>query len=200
MLECLSHTISTSDADIDVVSKSTDWADFLAQDGLELDVALLDVDLCDDIPLTYKLNMLKANGVRTVLMSAASKPAVIRAALNGGALSYITRNEGPDVVIAALLAAGNGESLITTSTQALLDAQPVSKMPKLSSQELLCLAFVASGAPMKRVATMLGTTESTAKSYLKNLRAKYLANGIDIGCKTSLRARAIYDGILNGTW
>jgi DNA-binding NarL/FixJ family response regulator len=52
---------------------------------------------------------------------------------------------------------------------------------------------------VKSVAYKLGISEETAKSYLKRIREKYRAYGIDVGTKVGLRMQAIQDGIIIGS-
>jgi two-component system uhpT operon response regulator UhpA len=131
-------------------------------------------------------------------MGAHPEPHEIQVALHGGAHSYVTGEDSVESVILALVEAGNGTDNSHTSENSLAE-MPTSRAPSLSDQERTCVALVAAGWQMKQVAFYLGTTVETARGYLKNARAKYSANGIDIGSKMLLRLRAIHDGIISGT-
>jgi len=69
---------------------------------------------------------------------------------------------------------------------------------RLSRQERRVMALYAAGGTVKGVALQLGITDETARSYLKRVREKYRAHGIDVGTKITLRLRAIQDGVLVG--
>ena len=80
MLDCVSSSLSA--ANISIESKSTSWADSGLCDGAAPDVAIIDADLCDDIPLIFKLNTMKAIGVPTIVISASAEPHLVHAALD----------------------------------------------------------------------------------------------------------------------
>ncbi len=70
------------------------------------------------------------------------------------------------------------------------------RSPQLSSQERRTLVLYASGMPLKSVATRLGVSSETAKSYLERVRAKYEACGREARSKVELRKRAEEDGLV----
>lgn len=56
----------------------------------------------------------------------------------------------------------------------------------LSARERMVTASYADGWPIKQVATALGLSEETAKSYVKRAREKYAMQGRDASTKIKL--------------
>ncbi|WP_353809318.1 response regulator [Agromyces sp. SYSU T00194] len=194
LLGALSDWIPTAADDVDLCAAVPSWPELLAHPEFPVDVVLLDLDLKDNLPISLKISTLNTTGVRTVLMSAYSDPAVVREALHAGALGYIVKNEPVETIVDAIRAARAGESFISAELEpALADDR---EGPRLSAQERRVMALYGAGEPVKAVAFKLGISEETAKSYLKRIREKYRLAGYDVGTKVALRKRAIADGIL----
>jgi RNA polymerase sigma factor (sigma-70 family) len=194
LLGALSEWLRGAAADIDLVAAVPSWSELLAHPEFPVDVVLLDLDLRDNIPISIKLSTLKSAGVRTMLMSTYSEPAVVREALGAGALGYLVKSEPVETIVEAIRAAQRGESYLSRELEeALMDDGAA---PRLSAQERRVMALYGAGQPVKAVAFQLGISEETAKSYLKRIREKYRLAGYDVGTKVALRKRAIADGIL----
>lgn len=195
LLGALTEWIRGAASDISMVAAVPTWPELLTHSEFPVDVVLLDLDLKDNIPVSLKLSILKTTGVKTVLMSTYSDPAVVREALASGALGYLVKTEDPTMIVEAIRAAYIGESFISHELDIALNATTTGS-PKLSAQERRVMALYAAGEPVKSVAYELGISEETAKSYLKRIREKYRASGFDVGTKVALRKRAILDGII----
>ena len=196
LLGALTEWIRNAADDITMVAAVASWPELLTHPEFPVDVVLLDLDLKDNIPVSLKLSTLKTTGVRTVLMSTYSEPAVVREALAAGALGYLVKSEDAVMIVEAIRAASTGESFISAELDLALNAGEVGGAPKLSAQERRVMALYGAGEPVKAVAFQLGISDETAKSYLKRIREKYRVAGYDVGTKVALRKRAIQDGIL----
>lgn len=196
LLSALGEWIQQAAADIDLVAAVASWPELTLHPEFPVDVVLLDLDLRDNIPVSLKIGTLKATGVSVVLMSTYSEPNVVREALAAGALGYLVKTEGAEMIVEAIRAAAQGESFISAELDLALGAADIGGAPKLSAQERRVMALYGGGEPVKSVAYQLGISEETAKSYLKRIREKYRVAGIDVGTKVALRKRAIMDGIL----
>ena len=194
LLGALSEWLRNAASDIDLVMAVPSWSELLAHPEFPVDVVLLDLDLRDNIPISIKLSTLKSAGVRTMLMSTYSEPAVVREALGAGALGYLVKSEPVETIVEAIRAAQRGESYLSRELEDALDDDGAA--PRLSAQERRVMALYGAGQPVKAVAFQLGISEETAKSYLKRIREKYRLAGYDVGTKVALRKRAIADGIL----
>ncbi|RZU64421.1 LuxR family two component transcriptional regulator [Microterricola gilva] len=196
LLGALTEWIRGAADDINLVVSATTWPELLSHPQFPVDVVLLDLDLKDNIPISLKISTLKTTGVKTVLMSTYSEPAVVREALAAGALGYLVKTEEADMIVEAIRAANKGESYISEELDLALTSGNRGDTPRLSAQERRVMALYGAGEPVKAVAFQLGISEETAKSYLKRIREKYRVAGFDVGTKVALRKRAIQDGIL----
>ncbi|WP_286145574.1 response regulator transcription factor [Leifsonia sp. Root4] len=196
LLGALTEWIRGAADDINLVVAATTWPELLSHPQFPVDVVLLDLDLKDNIPVSLKISTLKTTGVKTVLMSTYSEPAVVREALAAGALGYLVKTEEADMIVEAIRAANKGESYISEELDLALTSGNRGDTPRLSAQERRVMALYGAGEPVKAVAFQLGISEETAKSYLKRIREKYRVAGFDVGTKVALRKRAIQDGIL----
>lgn len=196
LLGALTEWIRGAADDINLVIAATTWPELLSHPEFPVDVVLLDLDLKDNIPVSLKISTLKTTGVKTVLMSTYSEPALVREALAAGALGYLVKSEEADMIVEAIRAAYKGESYISEELDLALNAGTRGDSPRLSAQERRVMALYGAGEPVKAVAFQLGISEETAKSYLKRIREKYRVAGFDVGTKVALRKRAIQDGIL----
>ena len=194
LLGALSEWVRAYSAEISLELAVASWSELLAHKSFPVDVVLLDVDLKDQVPISLKLATLGSIGVRTLLMSTYSEPALVREALASGALGYVVKSEPVESIIAGIRAAAAGERYLSDELE--LALQSSSPAPKLSAQERRVMALYGAGETVKSVAAKLGISEETAKSYLKRIREKYRAAGVDVGTKVALRRRAISDGIL----
>ncbi len=195
LLGALTEWIRSAADDISMVAAVTTWPALLTHPEFPVDVVLLDLDLKDNIPVSLKISTLKTTGVKTVLMSTYSEPALVREALAAGALGYLVKSEEASMIVEAIRAARNGESFISAELDLALTGGSEGS-PRLSAQERRVMALYGAGEPVKAVAHQLGISEETAKSYLKRIREKYRLAGHDVGTKVALRKRAIRDGIL----
>ncbi|MBF4573956.1 response regulator transcription factor [Herbiconiux sp. VKM Ac-1786] len=194
LLTALTEWIKSAADDIACVAAVTTWPELLAHPQFPVDVVLLDLDLKDNLPVSIKLRALDTAGVKTVMMSTYSEPAVVREALAAGAHGYIVKSEGAETIVVAIRLALAGSRFVSPLVGLQLDAAPA--LAKLSAQERRVMALYGSGESAKRIATVLQITEQTAKSHLKRLRAKYRLAGIDVGSKVALRNQAIRDGLI----
>jgi two-component system uhpT operon response regulator UhpA len=194
LLTALSEWIRSAADDIELVAAVTSWPDLLAHPRFPVDVVLLDLDLRDDLPISVKLRALDTAGVKTVLMSTYSEPAVVREALAAGALGYIVKSESAETIVLAVHAAVQGTRFVSPGLAPQLESVP--DLPRLSAQERRIMALYSTGESAKRMAAVLHISEQTAKSHLKRIRAKYKGVGIDVGTKVSLRAQAIRNGLI----
>lgn len=196
LLGALSEWIRRAADDIELVLAVTSFPELLAHPDFPVDVALMDVDLKDGMPLAVRLAQLKPTGVKIVLMSSYSEPQRVREALASGALGYVPKSEDTSRIVEAIRAANRGEAYISAELDLAINSGDIGGSPRLSAQERRVMALYGGGEPVKTVAYELGISEETAKSYLKRIREKYRVAGIDVGTKVALRKRAIEDGIL----
>lgn len=91
-----------------MVGRFRSWAELAASLGQLSDVVLLDVMLGDRIPLRSKIQAILSTGSQVVVRSSLATPVVIRQAFDAGALAYIPKTAGAEVLTTAVLAAARG--------------------------------------------------------------------------------------------
>ncbi|MCS5499286.1 response regulator transcription factor [Cnuibacter physcomitrellae] len=195
LLAALSEWVRSSAEDVEVVAAVASWQDLLAHPGFPVDVALLDLDLRDGLPVAVKLRALHTAGVAVVVMSTYSEPAIVRDALASGALGYLLKSEDAGTIVEAVRTAAAGGSFLSPRLTAALEASTASALV-LSDQERRVMALYGSGRSVKQVASALHVSSETVRSHLKRIRDKHRRAGIDVSSKMALRARALSEGLL----
>src|SRR5208282_4067702 len=88
----------------------------------------------------------------------------IRRALNSGVRAYLTKDVIHDELIRAIYAVHAGETYLSPSIRAALEASSAS----LSARELEVLALIVKGHGNKQIAYDLGIAEHTVKNHVKS--------------------------------
>ncbi len=196
VLDGISAHLDAQDG-LSVVVREPTWVGLLCHDEFPVDVAVIDLDLRDQITIGTKLRALAAAGVRSIVMSRHADAASIHAVMVRGAHGFVPKSESGEELVVAIRGAANDtrydfRASITTELSA---GELIG--PPLGNRERRALVLYAAGHPMKEVAAAMGTTEDTVKSYIKRGRRKYRNVGIDIGTRSLLRRRAIVEGWLS---
>lgn len=163
--------------------------------GRDADVVVVDLELGgrmvgDDIP------RLVAARRRVVAFSAHADPGLILAVLDAGAHAYVTKQEGRDHLIDAILAAAADRPYVTRSQAKAILAGAGSGRPALSAQEQQALLLWFQGMSKASVGRRMSISENTVRQYIDRARMKYAAAGRPAPTKDALLARAIEDGII----
>ena len=182
---------------IEVVIGATDWPSLVSHANFPVDVVVLDLNLDDHIPIATKVRALNAAGVRTIVISRHSEASTIHGAMKAGALAFIPKTDTADELVQAIRTVATGAMYETTPVLAALAQAASAKDPGLGKQEYRALVLYAGGRSIREVATEMGTTDETVKSYIKRGRRKYREIGIDLGTKILLRRHGIREGWLN---
>jgi DNA-binding NarL/FixJ family response regulator len=168
---------------IEVVAEADNGRDAvtLAQ-RLRPDVCLLDVRMpdLDGIAATHLLAGPDVDDpLKIVVVTTFDLDEYVYGALRAGALGFLLKNAGPALLIEAIVAAHNGDSLISPEvTSRLLKqlANPIrsdsSLAASLSSREQEVLREVARGATNAEIAERLFISLSTVKTHLAVLMTK----------------------------
>lgn len=162
------------------------------------EVVLLDVDLGPQAPhVTKNVDLCVSRGVHVLLISANEDARSIRSALSRGALGFVPKRVGTNVLAEALEAVGQGELYLSMDLAGLLAAAHDS--PELSQRELDALRLYASGLTLNAVAHTMNISPHTAKEYLDRVRRKYADLGRLARTRTELFVAATHDGLLGGS-
>jgi DNA-binding NarL/FixJ family response regulator len=159
------------------------------------DVVILDLELSGEL-VTDQIPGLVAAGYRVVAFSGHSDPAIVMETLDNGAHAYVSKEEGRDHLVEAVLAAAADRPYVTRSQARAILADERPARPELSQQERQALLLWFQGMSKASVGRRMSISENTVRQYISRARAKYAATGRTAPSKDALLARAIEDGVI----
>jgi two-component system, NarL family, nitrate/nitrite response regulator NarL len=158
-------------------------------------VVILDLELAGEL-VTTRIPGLVAAGYRVVAFSGHSDPAIVMETLDSGAHAYVSKEEGRDHLVEAVLAAAADRPYVTRSQARAILADQRPARPALSQQEQQALLLWFQGMSKASVGRRMAISENTVRQYISRARAKYAATGRSAASKDALLARAIEDGVI----
>jgi DNA-binding NarL/FixJ family response regulator len=159
------------------------------------DVVILDLELAGEL-VTTQIPGLVAAGYRVVAFSGHSDPEIVMDTLDSGAHAYVSKEEGRDHLVEAVLAAAADRPYVTRSQARAILADQHPARPTLSQQEQQALLLWFQGMSKASVGRRMAISENTVRQYISRARAKYAATGRSAASKDALLARAIEDGVI----
>ena len=159
------------------------------------DVVILDLELSGELVIA-QIPGLVAAGYRVVAFSGHSDPAIVMETLDNGAHAYVSKEEGRDHLVEAVLAAAADRPYVTRSQARAMLADQGPARPALSQQERQALLLWFQGMSKASVARRMSISENTVRQYISRARTKYAATGRTAPSKDALLARAIQDGVI----
>jgi DNA-binding NarL/FixJ family response regulator len=177
-----------------LVRTARDLAGFAAGPR-SVDVIILDLELSGEL-VTAEIPGLVASGYRVVAFSGHTDPAIVMETLDDGAHAYVSKDEGREHLVEAVLAAAADRPYVTRSQARAMLADQRPARPALSQQELQVLLLWFQGMSKASVARRMSISENTVRQYISRARAKYAATGRAAASKDALLARAIEDGVI----
>ncbi|MEU6218820.1 response regulator transcription factor [Streptomyces sp. NPDC047022] len=182
--------ILESQDDIRVIAEASDGVEAVeAVRRLRPDVCLMDIRMprLDGLEAT---KLLRQDATKIVVVTTFDLDEYVYGALRAGASGFVVKNSGPRLLIEAVHAAVNGDSLISPSvTVRLLEhlGRPArahtrdAAARRLTPQELRVVTLVARGRTNHEVAGELTLSLSTIKSHLSRIQDKLPArNRVEI--------------------
>ena len=161
----------------------------------QAEVVILDLELSDEL-VTSKIPELVAAGYRIVAFSGHSDPAIVMETLDNGAHAYVSKEEGREHLVEAVLAAAADRPYVTRSQARAMLADQNPARPSLSEQERQALLLWFQGMSKASVGRRMAISENTVRQYISRARAKYAASGRTASSKDALLARAVEDGVV----
>jgi two-component system nitrate/nitrite response regulator NarL len=159
------------------------------------DVVILDLELSGEL-VTTQIPELVGAGYRVVAFSGHSDPVIVMETLDHGAHAYVSKEEGRDHLVEAVLAAAADRPYVTRSQARAILADQRPARPELSQQERQALLLWFQGMSKASVGRRMSISENTVRQYISRARAKYAASGRTAPSKDALLARAIEDGVI----
>jgi DNA-binding NarL/FixJ family response regulator len=196
VLDGVASWVMAAESGIRVVGTALTVDALLAGPGREAHVVLLDIDLGDGTTVARNVAAILEAGPAVLVLSAADKPLLVRAAMRAGALGYVLKSEETSQVRAAIKAVAAGQDWISPRLAYILATDDAADRPVLSPQESRALRLYATGMPMKSVARRMNISEETSKQYVGRAREKYARAGRPAPTKLDLYYRAVEDGHL----
>jgi two-component system nitrate/nitrite response regulator NarL len=178
-----------------LVQTVRDLTGLCAAPGPSADVVILDLELSGEL-VTGQIPRLVSAGYRVVAFSGHSEPAIVMETLDSGAHAYVSKEEGRDHLIEAVLAAAADRPYVTRSQAKAMLADQRPARPALSQQEQQALLLWFQGMSKASVGRRMSISENTVRQYINRARAKYAATGRTALSKDALLARAIEDGVV----
>ncbi|MEW1844942.1 response regulator transcription factor [Nonomuraea angiospora] len=190
--DCL-RLILEDQPDISVVAEAADGAEAVAlARRLRPDVCLVDIQMpgLDGIEVTRALaGPQVADPLRVVVVTTFDLDEYVHGALRGGAIGFVLKDVGPDLLVEAVRAANAGDALISPSlTLRLLrhltaTTAPAGRAPAqpLSDREFEVVRAVARGRTNQEIAAELFISLSTVKGHVSGIMTKLgLRNRVEI--------------------
>jgi len=167
--------------DIDVIGTASHGEEALRSTlDKKPDVVLMDLDmpLMNGIEATSRITE-ECPHTRVVALTTFEDDDSILAAMQAGAVGYLTKNAGRDAIHRAIQAASHGQSILDTNVQRRLTAlattrnrQHDPRIDTLTEREKEILRLIGTGLRNNEIATTLTITEATVKTHINNLFAK----------------------------
>jgi DNA-binding NarL/FixJ family response regulator len=133
------------------------------------DVVILDLELDGEL-VTPQIPGLVAAGNRVVAFSGHSDPVIVMETLDNGAHAYVSKDEGRDHLVEAVLAAAADRPYVTRSQARAMLADERPARPTLSEQEQQALLLWFQGMSKASVGRRMSISENTVRQYITRAR------------------------------
>jgi DNA-binding NarL/FixJ family response regulator len=188
---------AAADPPIEVIGEGPTVAAAWLPPGDTAEVVVMDLQLTPNAPAYRELQRLVDAGRRVVVYSMRDDRDSALTCLDIGAVTYLTKAEGQEHLVAAIEAAAADRPYTPPALAGAFGTDARSRRPKLAPRELDVLREWFQCESREMVAAALNLSVHTVNTYLDRVRVKYANVGRAAPTKAALVARAIQDGILS---
>lgn len=156
----------------------------------EIDVALVDLDLGDDLPdgIAATRGILRVSpGTHVLVFTAYDSDADIVRAIDAGAAGYLVKDSRPAELFRAIRSAAAGEGALAGRISERLRDRSRHPDDILTARELEVLALAASGLSNRELAQALVVSEATVKTHLHHAFTKLGAENRQAAIATAVK-------------
>lgn len=164
--------------------------------GAQADVVIFDLGLASNSPGYDELRRLLEVGRKVVVYTQEVNNRTAIRCIDMGALAYVTKLEGREHLVPAVLAAARGEPYTPPSLSGAIAVDTTPDSPRLTAQETLVLKAWFACSSKKLAAQRVSLSPRTVDSYIERVRVRYAAVGRSAPTKSALVARALEDGLI----
>jgi len=193
------RALLATERDIQVVGEAGDGVETVAQaEALHPDVILMDLVMpkLDGIEATRQITA-RLPSTRILVLTSFAADEKVFPAIKAGALGYLLKDSGPDVLVEAIRRVHRGEPSLEPSIarKVLLElVQPAKQQPltadPLTERELDVLRLVAQGCSNKEIAAKLAVSDLTVRTHVSNILGK-----LHLASRTQAALYALQKGI-----
>ncbi|WP_280439751.1 response regulator transcription factor [Nocardia cyriacigeorgica] len=176
-----------------------DPGDFLtdpACDPTTIDAVVLDLQFDQRAPDLSALATLCQRGFRVLVFSQHTRSDIILDCLELGAVTYLSKAEGREHLVAAIHAARSDRPYLSPTMAQAMTEDTRHTRPALSPREREVLLAWFQTESKTLVGQRLYITTGTVNTHLERIRTKYAQAGRPAPTKAALVARAIQDGLI----
>ncbi len=168
----------------------------LAEQGIRPDVVLMDLQMgagMHGVEATRRITALP-DPPAVLILTTYSTDADILAAVEAGATGYLLKDAPPEDLVAAVLAASRGETVLAPPVAARLLGRVRAGRPTLSPREAEILQLLAEGLANRQISKRLFISEATVKTHLVHIYGKL---GVD--SRTAAIAAGLSSGLIRSS-
>ena len=170
------QTLLDARPELEVVAQAGDGPSALAAAAEhQPDVVLCDLRLgegMDGVAITRALTSKGASQPAVLILTTYDQDVDIVRAVEAGAAGYLLKDAAVDELVAAVVAAAAGETVLSPTMTQRMIATIRTRRAGLSERELEVLRLVASGLSNRSVAKTLFVSEATVKTHLNHAFSK----------------------------
>lgn len=166
------------------------------QSDREIDVLVTEIQENSHAPDLDSLRELCAATPAVVVYSRLTAPEIILASLDAGALSFVSKADDMEQLVAAIENAGVARRYVSPRMSEAMEQSAAVGRLHLSDREKQVLAAWLRTDSKEEVARSLQIAPATVRTHVQRVRIKYANAGRPAPTKSALLARAIEDGIV----